>query len=227
MTHVFKHFSTPSEMSISELQETAAVLVIAGSETSASLLTGLTYHLLKNPTQLRILVAETRAAFRSESDITFANVAQLRYQLAAINEALRLFPPVPGTLARLTPPEGHVVAGAWVPGGTLVAVNHWAAFRSHANFHNSEVFAPERWLDDDGQYEGDILKVVQPFSYGPRNCIGKPLAYAQVRLLMAKLLWNFDMELCEESADWLERLKIYLVYEKAPLMVKLTPVRRD
>lgn len=182
-------------MSIPELQETAAVFVNAGSETSATRLTGLTYYLLRNPMELRKLIEETRGAFRSETDIRFASVGQLPCQLAAINEALRLFPPIPGRLARVTPPKGRVVAGAWVPGDTLVEVNHWAAFRSQANFHNPESFAPERWLHESGQYEGDEMKVVQPFSYGPRNCIGKPLAYAQVRLLMAKLLWNFDIRI--------------------------------
>jgi cytochrome P450 len=34
----------------------------------------------------------------------------------------------------------------------------------------------------------------QPFSYGPRNCIGRNLAYVEMKLIIARLVWTFDLE---------------------------------
>lgn len=68
---------------------------------------------------------------------------------------------------------------------------------------------------------------MNPFSVGPRNCIGRNLANVELRVILARMVFNFDMELCEKSRGWLEALRIYLLFEdKPPLMVKLTPVGR-
>jgi hypothetical protein len=47
-----------------------------------------------------------------------------------------------------------------------------------------------------------------------------------MKVILARMIWNFDMELCEESKDWVKGQPIYLVYDKPPLMVKLKPVVR-
>jgi cytochrome P450 len=83
-------------------------------------------------------------------------------------------------------------------------------------------FHAERWLEDK-RFVSDNRKARQPFSAGPRNCIGKNLAYAEMRLLLASLLWHFDLELAEESKDWMERNQIYVLWLKPELKVKLTP----
>jgi cytochrome P450 len=50
------------------------------------------------------------------------------------------------------------------------------------------------------------------------------MAYHEMRLLIAKVLYNCDLELCDESRDWIERQKVFILWEKLPLMVKVTPV---
>ena len=54
--------------------------------------------------------------------------------------------------------------------------------------------------------------------------MAKSLALAEMRLIMAKMLWNFDME-CQTDEDWTNQ-KSYMLWEKVPLMMKLVPVRR-
>lgn len=51
------------------------------------------------------------------------------------------------------------------------------------------------------------------------------LAYAEMRLILAQVLWNFDMELAPESDNWASQ-KIFSLWQKGPLYVKLTPVVR-
>ena len=84
---------------------------------------------------------------------------------------------------------------------------------------------PERWLGDK-EFEEDNRKMVQLFSVGPRNCIGRNLAMAELRVLVARLVWGFDMEVVEESKGWgiLRRQRVFLVYEKPPMLVRLRPV---
>lgn len=52
------------------------------------------------------------------------------------------------------------------------------------------------------------------------------LAYVEMRLILARVIWNFDMKIAEESRDWYSRQKIYLLWEKGALNTFLTPVVR-
>lgn len=56
---------------------------------------------------------------------------------------------------------------------------------------------------------------------GPRNCIGKNLAYNEMRSVMARMLWHFDMELLPESDGWVNQ-NVFMMWEKPPLKVKLS-----
>lgn len=84
---------------------------------------------------------------------------------------------------------------------------------------------PERWLpkaqnDPSSPFFNDSRDVFKPFSFGPRDCIGRNLAYHEMRLILSKVLWNFDFELCEESNEW-DRQRIFALWEKPPLMVRI------
>lgn len=50
-------------------------------------------------------------------------------------------------------------------------------------------------------------------------------AYVKIRLILTTVLWHFDLELCPESNEWTAQQKIYQLWEKLPLMVRLVPVR--
>lgn len=243
MTYIQSNLDTPNSMSILELRETCAAITLAGSETTASSLCGTIYYLLKNPDVLEKLVKEVRTTFSTEEEINMANTYKLKYELAVIEESLRIFPPgkllkldleqglsklinvVSVQLQRITGPKGHMIAGRFVPGKTLVSVAHMATYRSLDNFRDPEKFVPERWMGDE-RYKDDRRNSLQPFSLGPRNCIGLHLAYAEMRIILARLIWNFDMELCEENKNWADGMKVFMIYQRAPLMVKLTLVAR-
>ena len=48
------------------------------------------------------------------------------------------------------------------------------------------------------------------------------MAYVEMRMILASMLWNFDYKLCDKSQNWLDQ-KVYLVWQKNPLMVQLKP----
>jgi cytochrome P450 len=101
----------------SELHSNGALFMLAGTETTATELSGLTYMLLKSPEKLARLTKEVRTAFKTTNDMTMVNLLQLHYLQACIEEGLRMYPPVAGGLARVTPENGAEVCGRWVPGG--------------------------------------------------------------------------------------------------------------
>lgn len=105
------------KMSFEQLSANAEILVLAGSETTATLLSGCTYLLLTNPDKMEKLKHEVRSTFASDSEITASSVNKLSYMLGVLNEALRLYPPVTSTLVRVVPPGGDVIADYWVPEG--------------------------------------------------------------------------------------------------------------
>lgn len=116
-----------------------------------------------------------------------------------------------------------MVCGQWLPSGTRAAVHTYAASHLTANFKDPELFVPERWLGDEA-YRNDSRDACQAFSFGPRNCLGQSMAWHEMRMVLGLLISNFEMELCAESRGWSKNKKVYLLWEKAPLMVRLTPV---
>lgn len=239
-----------SGMSRQEMISNASAIVLAGSETSATLLSGCTWFLLKNPHQLRQLESHVRSSFASETEIDLISVGKLDYMLAVLDEVLRLYPPVPVQSNRIVTKGGAMIAGQWVPEGvspmalfrvggvqeyvtdraeTSVAVQHYAACRSSANFHRPDEFLPQRWLGD-REFAHDRREASQPFSVGPRNCIGRQLAYTEMRLILAKILWHFDLRLDESKMgerDWLAEQGVWILWNRRPLWVHFRPRTED
>ncbi|KAF6826624.1 averantin oxidoreductase [Colletotrichum plurivorum] len=208
-------------LTINEIHSNAAHLWLAGSETTTTTLSSMTYHLLRNPDAYKKLCHEVRSHFSSEEEMTMKALGHLRYVDACVKEGQRMHTPVPFPLPRRVPPGGATVAGRFVPAGATVAVATHAAHRSLANFTMPDRFLPERWLPDTpeyAQFAGDKINASQPFGLGPRGCIGK-------KLIITKIFFRFDMELLPGCETW-DNQKVYGMWEKPPLLVRVTQ-RRD
>jgi len=157
-----------------DLTSNAPVFVVAGSETTATLLSGATYLLLTSPRVYTLLTQEIRGAFANVAEISIARAGELRYLSAVIDESLRLYPPAPSNHPRLLPRQGANIAGQYVPGGYMVGINQYSMFRSPLNFSRPEEFIPERFmLADKEEWRREKREALQPFSHGPRNCVGR------------------------------------------------------
>ncbi|KAI5369151.1 putative cytochrome P450 [Septoria linicola] len=214
----------PDGLSIKEHHSNASTFMVAGTETTATALSGVTYHLLRNPEYLQKLTQEIRGSHSRSEDITMESLQPLKYLHAVLQEGLRMYPPVPSMLPRRVPKGGAIVCDEFLPKGTSIGVHHLSTYRSEDSFKDPYKFAPERWLGDE-KYKDDHLDSLELFSVGPRNCIGKNLAWHEMRLILATTLFNFDLKLCEESKKWTDQ-KVYTLWEKIPLMVTLAPAAR-
>nr|QSG30343.1 CYP65EW1 [Hormonema carpetanum] len=223
-SHVLRRAGQEGGMSLAEMHSNSAMFMIAGTETTATLLSGLTYHLIRNPEMMAKLVQEIRTFFPTEDHITVETLAQLPYLNACLEEGMRMYPPIAAGLPRITPHGGAMICGEYVPENIAVSVSPWAIYHSHTNFYEADSFIPERWLGKDERFINDNHAAFQPFSTGPRNCIGRNLAYHEARLLMTEVLWNFDLGLMPESEGWIDQ-KVFSFWDKPPLWLKLN--RRD
>ncbi|EFR00575.1 averantin oxidoreductase [Nannizzia gypsea CBS 118893] len=207
MSYILAH-NNKKEFTDGELTSNSSTLLLAGSETTATTLTAGTYFLLKNPSVYQRLVQEIRSAFKEEKDITISKLDNLPYLVAVLTETLRIFPPVPGIMSRTIPKGGQYLCGYWFPERTIVSVSQFSAYHSERYFSRAEEFIPTRWIH--------ILLRTQEI-----------MARAEMRLIMAKILWNFDLELSPEYDSWEKGLRVYGLWSKGPLMVKLKPVERS
>lgn len=113
-------------ISRTEMYANSHVFMAAGTETTATALSGLLYHLLMMPEKMKILVEEVRGTFKKDSDIEMRALEHMTYLNACIGEGLRIYPPVPAGLPRVVPDEGLLVCGEHIPG--KVFTFFWSVF---------------------------------------------------------------------------------------------------
>ncbi|TLD11796.1 hypothetical protein PspLS_11649 [Pyricularia sp. CBS 133598] len=210
------------KIDMERLVQNSTLLIAAGSETTATLLTATTYLLLTNPKAYGKVTDEVRRSFSDPSEINLTSVNKLSYMLACLDEALRIFPVVPSWLPRRVTKGEAVIDGNVVPQGTLVATWQWPMYHSETNFSRPLEYHPERFLGDP-EFSRDRLDAVQPFSTGHADCIGRNLAYSEMRLILARILFSFDLSLADQDYNWIKGQKVYIVWQKPSLPVFLKP----
>ena len=84
--------------------------------------------------------------------------------------------------------------------------------KSDRFFDEAKTFRPERWLPRDagGSAGLHVKNAYQAFSFGPRNCVGRLLAMTELRLILAKMVWHFDIELANDVGEFLETAKFFV-----------------
>ncbi|KAK0617473.1 cytochrome P450 monooxygenase [Immersiella caudata] len=221
--------TTGEKMGFKELSDEAVVLIIAASDTTATALTAAAYYLARYPDCYARLQREVRTTFPDgvETIVSGPLLSSCRYLWAAVEEALRMCPGVPGFLVRESPVDA-VVDGHLVPAGTHVGVPGWAMHRRSDLYPDPQVYRPERWLQ--GSESDDELRRLRsahfPFSRGPRACIGKKLAYNTLYLTLARLAFLFDMEVREPLPLEFHVKDHFAAGEKDGPYVKFVPAAR-
>ena len=188
--------------------------IIAGRDTTASALSWATMRLMQNGGAAAKLIAEANAQCGdggsgggsggllalSAEDAFNVCYSQLPYARAVASETLRLHPSVMMDSKVAKAPDT-------LPDGTPVherAVMMWSNYvmgRDPTLWDDPLRFSPERWLDGQPDASSSLYKpaaAVSDFKYpvfnaGPRICLGRPLAYLEIQLMLAALWPRFEL----------------------------------
>lgn len=180
-----------------ELRSQLLNILLAGRDTTASLLGWLFLELSKDPAQynkLRNVIIEEFGTYEQPSEITFSKLKGCQYLQHCINEALRLYPVVPvnGRYANkdTTLPRGGGKDGKsklFVPKGSSVDYSVFVMQRRRDIWgEDADDFKPERWVNRKVGWE------YLPFNGGPRICIGQQFALTEASFVTVRLLQRYD-----------------------------------
>ncbi|OJZ91254.1 hypothetical protein ASPFODRAFT_706999 [Aspergillus luchuensis CBS 106.47] len=188
----------PRNLEWGEIASEVAVLLDAGSATTAIALNNVLFWLLRTPRCLTNLREEVDAVLDPDTAVApYEKVKSLPYLRACLDESLRITPPFSYNLPRRTPPEGATILGTFVPGSTSVSMSSFVAHHDERIFADPEAFVPERWL---GEESRQLQSSFVPFSSGARACIGRNLTYLEQSVMLATILHRYEFAL--PHAQW-------------------------
>ncbi|MCG6121360.1 MAG: cytochrome P450 [Microvirga sp.] len=162
----------------------------AGHETTANALTWTLYLLGRAPDALVRVVAEVDAHV-TDAPLDPATLSRLPFLRAVIEEAMRLYPPVP-FMSREASAEDRI-AGIRIPAGTLVTIAPWVLHRHHTLWTDPEVFDPDRFMPDKRASIDRFAYL--PFGAGPRVCIGQSFSMQEMMIVLARVTRAVSLEL--------------------------------
>lgn len=122
---------------------------------------------------------------------------------------MRMATPVPSHLPREVMAGGIEIDEYHFPAGTVVGVAPWAIHHNTQYYPEPFEFNPDRWIVTNGNEEsvGIARSAFCPFGIGPRGCAGKRVAYLELNLVLATLLWTYDMKLADPGVDVAKRVR--------------------
>ncbi|KAJ8121571.1 hypothetical protein ONZ43_g2006 [Nemania bipapillata] len=187
------------------LIDEAFAFCFAGTDTTSYALSMGAYYLVSNPSKLKKMREELQNVPTSADGVLeYKNIRNLPYLSATVKETLRLSCPVPGITPRVVPEEGMIVAGYYLPQGTIISLAMRMVHFNESIYPDPYEFIPERWLGDEGK---ELDNWFVAFSKGPRMCLGLNMAYMETYLCLANMFSKFDFELFEtneETAMWVD-----------------------
>ncbi|KAF5357052.1 hypothetical protein D9756_006716 [Leucocoprinus leucothites] len=206
-----------------ELTAEALTLLIAGSDTTSNSTCAILYHLAANRESQDKLHKELDEQLGTEDELvaTSEQIKRLPYLDACINEGLRIHSTSGIGLPRIVPEGGLEVMGEHFPEGTVLSVPSYSIHRDPEIWGDDyEAFRPERWFERD---QAAMNRAFNPYSVGPRACVGRNLAAMELSMIIASITRRFDFEL-EYLGQVMEIREGFL---RKPLQARLGIKRRN
>ncbi|KAH0826593.1 cytochrome P450 [Lanmaoa asiatica] len=192
-------------MGTAELTAEALTQLIAGSDTTSNSSCAITYYLARYPYVQEKLQKELDEALGAADDpvTTFEQVKRLPYLEAVINEGLRVHSTSSIGLPRVAPEGGLTIDGVHFPQGAVLSVPTYTIHRDKKVWGDDvDVFRPERWFERD---YATLQKTFNPFSLGPRACVGRNLASMELLIIIASILRRYHFVLAEPDKPFATR----------------------
>jgi cytochrome P450 len=176
-----------ASLSDDELVGHVGVIFAAGYETTSNALSWTLFLLSQHPRVANDLLDELDSVLHGDAP-RVEQLAELPLLERVIKESMRLLPPVP--LNHRVAPAETELGGYTLPAGTEVISSIYHTHRIPELYSEPARFRPERWEKfDPGPY------AYNPFSAGPRMCIGAAFAMLELKIVLAVLLQRFRFEL--------------------------------
>lgn len=170
------------------IQELLTVL-LAGTDTTALALT-YTWYLLAQHPDIEDKLHEEVDSVLDGSPPTADDLQELEYTERVLSEAMRLYPPV--YLMVREPQEPVELAGYQIPSGSTVMLSQWTVHRDPRWYDDPETFDPDRWTNE--RTNERPKHSYFPFGAGPRQCIGKPVARPEMKLVLSTIAQHYRLE---------------------------------
>lgn len=175
------------------LRDTILNLLLAGRDTTGSALTWFFWCLSQHPSILN----KIRNEIKFVGEINSNSINKMVYLHGAICESLRLYPPVPWQHKRSTKPD-ILPTGHRVDPTVRVVFNLYAMGRMPFIWGEDCLeFRPERWVRANHGIKHEPSYKFLAFNAGPRTCLGKEMAFMQMKMVAAKLIKRYDFEVVE------------------------------
>lgn len=196
---LLSRFIASEEYSEEFLRDIVINFILAGRESTSSALTWFFWLLSSRPEVEDKILEEIRAVraqsqSSSEETFEFDDLKEMQYLHAAISEAMRLYPPVPMNTTTCQADEV-------LPDGTEIKKGWFMLYSSYAMGRMELVwgedcleYKPARWLDEAGMFRPESPFKFPVFSGGPRMCLGKEMAYIQMKSIVACMLERYVVE---------------------------------
>ncbi|CAL5186285.1 unnamed protein product [Lathyrus oleraceus] len=215
--------SKASENGDKFLRDFAFNLFVAGRDTITSALTWLFYLIATHPLVETNILKEIKENFGHKEKpwvLSVDETKKLVYLHGAICESLRLFPPVPFERKEAIKPD-ILPSGYHVYPNTMILVSIYAMGRYEDIWGKDCLeFKPERWISEWGGINYVPSYKFFSFNAGPRTCLGRDLAFIQIKMVVASILWNYCVHVVEDNYI-IPNLSIILLM-KHGLKVKIT-----
>ncbi|KAK1434760.1 hypothetical protein QVD17_00510 [Tagetes erecta] len=227
---LLSRFMNMSDYSLEMLRDIVISFILAGRDTTSSGLTWFFWVLSKHPEVERKIFEEVkkiRGVYSGEGCYSFDELREMHYLHAAISESLRLYPPVPVDTKSCRKDDV-------LPDGTFVGEDWFVTYHTYAMGRMKSVwgedageFRPERWLEKAEEGGGMVVCRSENqykfpvFHGGPRICLGKEMAYMQMKLVVATVVEMFEVVVVAEEERSPEHVLSLTMRMKDGLKVKV------
>ncbi|XP_035711555.1 probable cytochrome P450 313a4 isoform X1 [Folsomia candida] len=133
-----------------------------------------------------------------DNALSIADIDKLKYIDMVIKESMRRITPTP-VIARKVGKDLNLGNGLMIPKNTTVFIPLHLLHHNPEHYPDPDAFIPERFLPE--HVEQRHHYAYQPFSSGPRNCIGKKYAMMELKFVLAKLLYKFEVTSTMKNMD--------------------------
>ena len=202
-------------MTRKQIRNEIIVLFMAGHETTANVLAWTWYLISQSPEVEKKLHQELEEVLGDRTP-EYADIENLIYTRAILDETMRLYPPVP-ILSRQALKEDKI-RGKKIPAGSLMLVVPWLIQRHQKFWDNPDHFIPERFMP--GEKKPRKFTYL-PFSAGPRVCIGKSFGITESVLAVAIIAQRFRLQLPEKAEVTHECRLTLRPKGKLPMIMKI------